>query len=59
VVKAHVKFTDAASGAVLAEKDLKGLTWVGIAGGSSEGAANRLGKHVVSAAKSNQLIPKK
>jgi hypothetical protein len=59
VVKAHVKFTDAASGAVLAEKDLKGLTWIGIAGGSSEGAADRLGKHVVAAAKSNQLIPKK
>lgn len=56
VVKAHVKFTDAASGEVLFEKDLKGLTWMGIAGGSSESAGDRLGKSVVSAAKSNHLI---
>jgi hypothetical protein len=59
VVKAHVKFTDAVSGEVLAEKDLKGLTWIGVAGGSSESAADRLGKHVVSAAKSAHLIPPK
>lgn len=57
VVKAHIKFTDAGSGEVLVEKDLKGLTWVGVAGGSSESAADRLGKHIVSAAKANRLIP--
>jgi hypothetical protein len=56
VVKAHVKFTDAATGDVLVEKDLRGVTWVGIAGGSSQSAADRLGRYVASAAKSNHLL---
>lgn len=59
VVKAHVTFADAASGEVLLEKDLRGLMWIGVAGGNSEAAADHLGKNIVSFVKSKKLIPTK
>jgi hypothetical protein len=59
VVKAHVTLTDAASGEVVLESDVKGVTWIGIAGGSSEGAGDHLAKKVADLAVANHLIEKK
>ena len=57
VIKAHVSFTDVASGKVLAEKDLTGRVWLGgVWGGSSEGAADHIGNEIVSAAISHQFV---
>jgi hypothetical protein len=59
VVKAHVKFTDAASGQVVLERDLQGITWMGMAGGGSEGAGDRLAKKIVELARSSHLLKRK
>jgi uncharacterized protein DUF4410 len=56
VIKAHVKLIDAASGEVRAEGDIQGVTWIGIAGGSSDKAGDRLAKKVTALAKSKRLL---
>ena len=56
VVKARVKFTDAASGQVLHEEEVEGVTVLGLAGGSSESAAGRLARKIVGLAKSKRLL---
>lgn len=59
VVKAQIKFVDGASGQVLLDREIQGMTWIGIAGGSSEGAGGRLAKKIVAMAKSDHLIEPK
>lgn len=46
VLKAQVKFVDAASGQLLLDREVKGLTWIGILGGS-ERAGEGLAKKIV------------
>jgi hypothetical protein len=50
-IKATVRFTDAASGDVVYEKDVDGKVIMGFAGGDSMGAAHGLAKEVAKVAK--------
>jgi hypothetical protein len=50
-IKATVRFTDAASGDVVFEKDVDGKVIMGFAGGDSMGAAHGLAKEVAKVAK--------
>ncbi len=59
VVKAQVKFIDAASNRLIMDRAVSGITWMGIAGGSSDSAGDRLGKKVAGLAKSNHLLEEK
>jgi hypothetical protein len=46
VVKAHVKLFDNATGRILHEQDVDGRVWMGLFGGSSDGAKQGLAKEV-------------
>jgi hypothetical protein len=50
-IKATIRFTDAASGDVVFEKDVYGKVIMGFAGGDSMGAAHGLAKEVAKVAK--------
>ncbi|HEX8181825.1 MAG TPA: DUF4410 domain-containing protein [Pyrinomonadaceae bacterium] len=45
-IVAHIKFLDAATGAVLLEKDVDGKVIIGVLGGESEGATNGVAKEI-------------
>lgn len=49
-VKAHIKFINAATGAVIHEQDVDGKVWIGLFGGASDGADRGLGKEVAKVA---------
>jgi len=59
IIKALVRFTDAATGQVLLEREIEGGTWSGITGGDSQAADNSLAKQVVKLAKKARLIDSK
>jgi hypothetical protein len=42
----HLVFTDGITSKVLLEKDVKGLTWIGLLGGSSKGAQKDISKDI-------------
>jgi hypothetical protein len=52
-IKAKVKFIDSASGTVLLEKEVDGTVWIGVFGGSSDGAKSGVAKDIASIAKKN------
>jgi hypothetical protein len=56
VVKAQIKFIDLPSGEVHFESTVQGTTWIGLAGGSSDSAGDRLAKKVTTLAKTHHLI---
>jgi hypothetical protein len=58
-VKARVKFIDAKSGDVILDRDLEGITWIGVMGGSSEGAGHQIAKTIVDTARIENLIGQK
>ena len=56
VVKAQVKFIDAKSANVILDRELKGVTWIGVMGGNSEGAGHQIAKTIVDTARIENLI---
>ena len=59
IVKTKVRFTDLSSGQVFLDRELEGITVMGIVGGDSQGASHQLAKKIVSLAKSRRLIERK
>jgi hypothetical protein len=56
VVEAQVKFSDAATGRVLQNRQVKGVTWTGIAGGDSKSAGESLARKIAKYCNSARLI---
>jgi hypothetical protein len=56
VVEAQIKFIDVPSGEVQFESTVQGTTWIGIAGGGSDSAGDRLAKKITMLAKTHHLI---
>jgi hypothetical protein len=56
VVRARVRFIDAASGQVVLEREMSGSTWTSVGGGDSQGAADSLARKIAKFCKSAQLV---
>lgn len=56
VVEAQVKFSDAATGRVLLNRQVKGVTWTGIAGGDSKSAGESLARKIAKLCNTARLI---
>jgi hypothetical protein len=56
IVRANVRFADAATGQVLFIRELKGLTWTGISGGDSRSADDSLARKIVKLCKAARLM---
>ncbi|MGP0072480.1 MAG: DUF4410 domain-containing protein [Bryobacteraceae bacterium] len=56
VVRVRVRFIDAAGGRVLLEREMSGVTWTGVGGGDSQGAADSLARRIAKFCKSAQLV---
>jgi len=59
IVRTWVRFTDLLSGQVLLDRELEGITVMGILDGDSQGAGHQLARKIVSLAKSRRLIERK
>jgi hypothetical protein len=59
VVEAQVKFTDTATGQALLTREVKGVTWTGIAGGDSKSAGDSLARKIAKLCKSAHLVEAK
>lgn len=56
LVRANVRFADAATGQVLFIREVKGLTWTGISGGDSRSADDSLARKIVKLCKAARLM---
>lgn len=59
MLKAQVRFADAVTSRILLNREVTGMTWMGIAGGDSHGAAGSLARTIVKLAKTDRLIDSK
>jgi Domain of unknown function (DUF4410) len=56
VVEARVWFIDAATGEVLLNRSVKGVTWTGVAGGDSRNAGNSLARKIAKLCNAGRLV---
>jgi hypothetical protein len=56
IVQAQVKLTDADTGQVLLNREAKGVTWTGLAGGDSQGAGESLARKIAKLVKGANLV---
>ena len=56
VVRAQVRFTDAATGQSFFNREVQGVTWTGVAGGDSKGAGDSLARKIAKFCNAQHLV---